>query len=399
VGIRFLTAGDSHGDVLAGIIEGIPAGVRLEPRDIERELGRRRLAYGRSSRQKLEADEVSLAGGTWKGRTTGAPIAILIPNRARTVQGKPGGALGTVPRPGHADFAGVIKYGLDEIPPVSERASARSTAMRVAVGAVARACLKHVGVEIAGHVLSIGGVSAPRRVVSAAEIRRRVESSPVYCAHGPSSRRMMAEIRRGRAEGNSLGGSVEVVVSGVLPGVGSHVEWDRRLDGRLAGAMMSIHSVKAVEIGDGLTTCGARGIDAHDAMALRRGRVVRETNRAGGIEGGMTNGEPIVVRLFAKPIPTAARRAASFDLATLEAAESPYVRSDICVVPVLAVIAEAVAAWEILAALLDRLGGDTIEDTVAARDRVLAGIDRRLGGATVARARPAPPRPRARRRK
>jgi len=333
----------------------------------------------------------------WKGRTTGAPIAVILPNRARTVQGRTGGAMGTVPRPGHADFAGVIKYGLDEIPPVSERASARSTAMRVAIGAIARACLDRLGIEIAGHVLSIGGVDAPRGAVAAADLRRRAEASPVYCAHAPSSRLMIAEIKRAKSEGNSLGGSVEVIVTGLFPGIGSHVEWDRRLDGRLAGAMMSIHSVKAVEVGDGLSTHRARGIDAHDAMTLRRGRVVRGTNRAGGIEGGMTNGEDVVVRLYAKPIPTSARRAPTFDFATLEPVESPYVRSDVCVVPVLAVIAESVAAWEMLRATLEKLGGDTIDDTIAARDRVLTSIDRRLarGGGAVATAR----RPRPRRTK
>jgi chorismate synthase len=245
-------------------------------------------------------------------------------------------------------------------------------------------------------VLSIGDVIAAHAPLSFAELRRRADASPVYCAHAASARRMMTEIRRARSEGNSLGGSVEVVVTGVWPGIGSHVEWDRRLDGRLAGAMMSIHSVKAVEVGDGLATYRARGIDAHDAMTLRRGRVARATNHAGGIEGGMTNGEDVVVRLYAKPIPTAARRARTFDFATLEAADSPYVRSDICVIPVLAVIAEAVAAWEVLRAVLERHGGDTIDDTIAARDRALAGIDRRLGRTrepAAARARSRPPGP------
>ena len=378
MGIRFLTAGDSHGEGLLGIVEGLPAGVRIDERVIQRELARRRKAYGRSSRQKIERDAVTLLGGIWKGRTTGAPIGIHLPNLARTVQGKTGGALGTVPRPGHADFAGMMKYGVDEIPPVSERASARSTVARVAVGAIAKAFLEHLGVETIGHVLSIGSVEAPRVELAPEEIRRRAERSPVYCANAAAGRKMVAEIQRGKSEGNSLGGSVEVIATGLFPGVGSHVEWDRKLDGRLAAAMMSIHSVKAVEIGDGLATHRARGVDAHDAMRLRRGRVSRPTNHAGGIEGGMSNGENIVVRLYAKPIPTAARRAETFDLATLEPCESPYVRSDVCVIPVLAVIAESVAAWELLAAVLDKLGGDTIADTIAARDRVTAAIAARL---------------------
>ncbi len=376
--IRFLTAGDSHGDALVGIVEGIPAGVALDERVIQKDLARRRNAYGRSSRQKIERDDVTLAGGIWKGKTTGAPIAIILPNRARTVKGKTGGALGTVPRPGHADFAGAMKYAFDEIPPVSERASARSTVTRVAIGAIARACLARLGIDAIGHVLAIGSVDAPRPALSPAETRKRAERSPVYCAHPASGKKMVEEIQRGKAEGNSLGGCAEVIVTGLFPGIGSHVEWDRKLDGRLAGAIMSIHSVKAVEIGDGLASSRARGIDAHDAMRLRRGRVVRGTNHAGGIEGGMTNGENVVVRVYAKPIPTAARRAETFDLKTLGDAQSPYVRSDVCVVPVLAVIAESVAAWEIFAAVMEKLGGDTIDDTIAARDRIVRAVNRRL---------------------
>jgi chorismate synthase len=376
--IRFLTAGDSHGPGLVAVVEGLPAGVRVSERVIQRELARRRKSYGRSSRQKIEQDAVTLLGGIWKGKTTGAPIGIHLPNLARTVQGRPGGALDTVPRPGHADFAGMMKYGLEEIPPVAERASARSTVARVAAGAIAKAFLDRLGIEAVGHVLSVGTVDAARSTLSPAEIRRRAARSPVFCADAAASRRMVAEIQRGRSEGNSLGGSVEVIVTGVFPGVGSHVEWDRKLDGRLAGALMSIHSVKAVGIGDGFETHRARGVDAHDAMSLERGRVVRGTNHAGGIEGGMSNGEPIVARVHAKPIPTAPRRAATFDVKTLEPCESPYVRSDICVIPALAVIAEAVAGWEILAAVLEKLGGDTIEDTIAARDRVTAAIAARL---------------------
>ena len=376
--IRFLTAGDSHGEALVGIVEGLPAGLTLDVRAIQRDLARRRMSYGRSSRQKIEQDEASLQGGLWKGKTTGAPIAIVLPNRARTVQGKEGGGLETVPRPGHADFAGMMKYGADEVPPVSERASARSTAMRVAIGAIAKTFLDELGVRAIGHVKSIGSVSADTSALSLARIRQRARRSPVYCADARAAKRMMAEIQRGRREGNSLGGSVEVIVTGLFPGIGSHVEWDRKLDGRLAGAMMSIQSVKAVEIGDGLSTFRARGIDAHDAMQVKRGRVLRPSNYAGGIEGGMTNGEPVVVRIYSKPIPTAPRRAQTFDFATLAPTESPYVRSDICVVPVLAVIAEAVAAWEVFAAMMDKLGGDHIADTLAARDRVLAQQSRRL---------------------
>ena len=222
--IRFLTAGDSHGEALVGIVEGLPAGLKLDERVIQRELARRRQSYGRSSRQKIEQDEVSLVGGLWKGKTTGAPIAIVLPNRARTVRGKTGGGLTTVLRPGHADFAGVMKYGFDEIPPVSERASARSTAMRVAIGAIAKAMLDRLGVETIGHVRSIGSVSVGEWKLSAAEIRKRAERSVVYCADAKAGQRMVEEIQRGKSEGNSLGGSVEVIVTGLFPGIGSHVE-------------------------------------------------------------------------------------------------------------------------------------------------------------------------------
>jgi len=376
--IRFLTAGDSHGESLFGIIEGLPAGVRVNVRDIQKDLLRRRKSYGRSSRQMLEQDEVHVTSGLWKGRSTGAPLTIVLPNRARVVQGKKGGAMGTIPRPGHADFAGVMKYGLDEIPPVSERASARSTAMRVAIGAIAKMFLRPLGIEAAAHVTAIGNVESAPGALGLAEVRRRVARSAVFCADAKATKAMIEEIKTAKTNGDSLGGRVEVIVGGLFPGVGSHVAWDRKLDARLAGAMMSIQSVKAVEIGDGLASSRARGVDAHDAMSVRNGRVVRPTNRAGGIEGGMTNGEDVVVHVYAKPIPTAQRRSRTFDVRTLEDTDSPYVRSDVCVIPALSVIAEAVAAWEILSAVLDKLGGDSIEDTVAARDRIVQNVRRRL---------------------
>jgi len=378
--IRFLSAGDSHGPTMVGIIEGLPAGVRIAERDIVKDLARRRNPYGRSSRQSIEDDAVSILSGLWNGRTTGAPLALLVGNRGRTVKGKKGGALGTVLRPGHADFAGCFKYGFDRVPPISERASARSTVVRVAIGAVAKSVLKPFSIETAAHVLSIGRVTAPSRAdETPANVRRRTARSPVYCADAAASRDMVEEIRLAKKEGNSLGGSVEVLVGGAVPGLGSHVEWDRKLDARLAAAMMSIQSVKAVEIGDGIASAARRGINVHDAMRVEGGRVVRDTNFAGGIEGGMTNGEAVVVRLFSKPIPTAPRRVKTFDMKTLRSTASPYVRSDVCVVPALSVIAESVAAWEILDALLEKFGGDHIEDTQAAHDRYIRKLNERLG--------------------
>ena len=377
--IRYTTAGDSHGETLVGIVEGLPAGVKVAIKNIEKDLARRRGPYGRSSRQIVENDSVSLVSGIWKGRTTGAPVGILIPNRARTVKGQTGGGLGTIPRPGHADLAGMLKYGLDSVPPVAERASARGTAMVVAIGALARTILKLMSIDVAGHVTRIGDVEAPSRASdSPAAIRRRAGRSPVYCADPGASKQMADAIRVARHEGNSLGGSVEVVVGGVPPGLGSHAYRDRGLDAALAAAMMSIQSAKAVEIGDGIATSAVTGVDAHDAMRVSGGRVIRDTNRAGGIEGGMTNGENVVVRIFAKPIPTAQRRVASFDTKTMKPTDSPYVRSDVCVVPAFSVIAEAAAAWEILRATMDKFGGDHVDDTLAALTRYTQVIRRRL---------------------
>lgn len=379
--LRFLSAGDSHGEMLVGIIDGLPAGIRLTVRDIQKDLLRRRRSWGRSGRQIIERDDVSLVSGIWRGRTTGAPVAILIPNRGRKVRGRRGGALGTVPRPGHADLAGCLKYGLDEVPPVAERASARSTAMRVAVGAVARAMLKPFGIDIAGHVLSIGSVAASSRAAeSPGFVRRRVARSRVFCADSRASKKMVELITGARAAGDSLGGSVEVLAGGVPPGLGSYAEWDRRLESRLAAAVMSIPSVKAVEIGDGLAGASRVGIDAHDAMRLARGVVERDTNRAGGIEGGMTNGETVVLRAWAKPIPTARRRARSFDMKTRRPSDSPYVRSDVCVIPAVSVIAEAVMAWEFARETLEKFGGDHIERTLAAFTAYKEAVARRFRG-------------------
>jgi len=360
--MRYLTAGDSHGEYLVGIIEGFPAGHRPAIKDIERDLLRRRAAYGRSARQKIETDSVQIASGLWRGRTTGAPLAVLIQNLGRKVAGKPGGALGTVPRPGHADLPGALKYGLFEVPPVAERASARSTAMRVAVGAIAKGLLKRFGIDFLGHVVSIGGVDATRERGSFASLKRRVARSPLYCGDKKAGDAMIDCIRRAKKSGDSLGGAVEVVATGVVPGLGTHVESDRKLDARLTGAMASIQSVKAVEIGDGLETYRRRGFEAHDALHMDKGRIRRKTNYAGGIEGSMTNGEDIVLRLYAKPIPTSVKRLPSFDMRSGRKALSPFVRSDVSVMPALAVIAEAVLAWELLVVFAEKFGGDSVAE-------------------------------------
>ncbi|MFQ5511341.1 MAG: chorismate synthase [Candidatus Krumholzibacteriia bacterium] len=375
--MRYLTAGDSHGEYLVGIVEGFPAGVRVGVRDMEKDLLRRRQSYGRSARQKIESDRVRIASGLWKGRTTGAPIALLLQNLGRKVAGKPGGALGTIPRPGHADLPGCQKYGFDEVPPISERASARGTAMRVAIGSLAKMVLKHFSVEVLGHVVSIGGVDAPPASGSFTSLKRRVARSPIYCADKKAAGRMIEAIKRAKKEGDSLGGAVEVIATGMIPGLGTHVESDRKLDARLAGAMMSIQSVKAVEIGEGLTTHRQKGFESHDAIHLKKGRVTRDTNFAGGIEGSMTNGSDIVMRLYAKPLPTSLKRLPSFDLKTGKATVGPFVRSDVCVLPALGVVAEAALAWEIAIALTEKFGGDSIGEMTASCDHYLSGLTKR----------------------
>jgi chorismate synthase len=367
--MRYLTAGDSHGEYLVGIIEGFPAGHRVSVRDIERDLRRRRQSYGRSARQKIESDTVKIVSGLWKRRSTGAPLAIVIENLGRRVAGKPGGALGTVPRPGHADLPGALKYGFDEVPPISERASARGTAVRVAVGALARSVLKLFSIEILAHTVSIGGVDASPDKSTFQGLKRRVASSPLYCGDKKAEIAMIDMIRRAKKDGDSLGGAVEVIVTGVPPGIGTHVESDRKLDARLAGAMMSIQSAKAVEIGDGLTTYRQKGYQSHDAIYYEKGGVSRKTNYAGGIEGSMTNGEDIVVRVFAKPIPTSLKRLPTYDMKKKKATVAPFVRSDVCVIPALGIIAEAVAAWEILDAFAEKFGGDNIDEMRAGYER------------------------------
>ncbi len=375
--MRYLSAGDSHGEYLVGIVEGFPAGVRIAISDIEKDLLRRRQSYGRSARQKIESDHVQLVSGLWKGRTTGAPIALLLQNLGRKVSGKPGGALGTIPRAGHADLPGCQKYGFDEVPPISERASARSTAMRVAIGALAKMVLKQFSIEVLGHVVSIGGIDARAGSGSFKSLRVRVARSPLYCGDKKAADRMIEVIKRAKKEGNSLGGAVELIATGMIPGLGTHVESDRKLDARLAGAMMSIQSVKAVEIGDGLTTYRQKGFESHDAIYLKKGRVTRETNFAGGLEGSMTNGEDIVMRLYAKPLPTSLKRLPSFDLKSKKATVGPFVRSDVCVLPALGVIAEAVLAWEIVIALAEKFGGDSIDEMKTNCDHYLSELAKR----------------------
>ncbi len=377
--LRWLTAGESHGQQLTAILEGLPAGVEVQTSDIDLQLARRRLGHGRGARMSFEQDEVTLTGGIRHGRTQGGPIAIQVGNTEwpkwstvmsadpvdpEVLAGQARNAPLTRPRPGHADLAGMQKYGFDDARPVLERASARETASRVALGAVAQAFLRQaLDVEVVSHVVAIGPVVLPDGVVPGPQDNALIDEDPVRCADPATSARMVAEIDDVRKNGDTLGGVIEVVVHGLPPGLGSHVHWDRRLDSRLAGALMGVQSVKAVEVGDGLETARRRGSVAHDEIVLADGRVQRLTDRAGGIEGGMTNGEVLRVRAAMKPISTVPRALATVDVATGEAAVAINQRSDACAVPRGSVVMEAMVALVLADAVLEKFGGDSVTET------------------------------------
>jgi chorismate synthase len=376
--LRWLTAGESHGRALVAICEGVPAGVEVTTADIAAALARRRAGYGRGARMKFEQDEAEITGGVRHGVTLGGPVAIRIANTewpkwetvmapdpvsAAELADQARNAPLTRPRPGHADLAGMQKYGHDEARPVLERASARETAARVALGEVARRYLRQVlGAQIVSHVAAIGSVCAPEGVVPAPEDAARIDEDPVRCLDPDASAAMREEIDRARKDGDTLGGVVEVVVYGVPPGLGSHVHWDRRLDGRLAGAMMSIHAIKGVEIGDGFTTARRRGSAAHDEIEVDAGGVRRRTNRAGGIEGGMSTGEVIRVRAAMKPISTVPRALDTVDVRSGEPAKAINQRSDVTAVPAAGVVAEAMAALVLADAATEKFGGDSVSE-------------------------------------
>ena len=370
--LRFLTAGESHGPSLVAIIDGLPAGLPLRPEDVDADLRRRQAGYGRGDRQQIERDEVRFLAGLASGRTIGAPLAMLIGNRdyenwrAREV------APWTRPRPGHADLAGSIKYGLDDLRLVAERASARNTAAQVAVGAVAKTLLRQVGVEVGSHVEAIGGVTADVEDLAIAERLRLGRTSDVSCPSPAASEEMRRAIDAAREAGESLGGIIVVAALGVPVGLGSHVQWDRRLDGRLARAVMSVQAIKGLEIGPAFANAALPGTQVHDALYPGpEGQPVRRTNRAGGLEGGMTNGEPLILRAAMKPIPTTVSPLPTVDLSTGAAAPTEYQRSDVCAVPAAALVCENMVAWVLAEALLERYGGDTLDEIQrrVARDR------------------------------
>ncbi len=372
---RFTTAGESHGPGLTAVIEGLPAGLELTPDDIDRDLARRQLGHGRGGRMKIERDRAEVTSGVRHGRTLGGPIALRMANRDYAnweERMNPWPVEGPVeevhlPRPGHADLAGVQKFGFSDVRNVLERASARETTSRVAVGALAKVYLRALGVEVRSHVLQIGTVLAPERDDLGVDDFSGVDESPVRCLDPEASQAMVAEIDAARKANESLGGVYEAIAFGLVPGIGSHLSWDDRLDGRLAQAIMSIQAMKGVSIGDGFDLAGRVGSEAHDEIFYSEERgFFRETNRAGGLEGGMTTGDPLVVRAAMKPLPTLTKPLRSVDIATKAPAQALRERTDSCTVPAAAVIAEAMVALVLAAAYRDKLGGDHLDDALAA---------------------------------
>ena len=381
---RFVTSGESHGPGLTAIVEGMPAGLELSPEDIDRDLARRQLGHGRGGRMKIEKDRADVLSGVRHGRTLGSPITLRVNNRdyqnweERMNPWPVDAEIDEVhlPRPGHADLAGVMKYGFTDVRNVLERASARETAARVAAGALAKSLLGAFGVRVFSHVTRIGSVAAPDRDDLTPADFEGVDESPVRCLDADVSAAMVAEIDTARKANESLGGVFEVIAFGLVPGIGSHISWEERLDGRLAGAIMSIQAMKGVGIGDGFDLAGRVGSQSHDEIFWSEEQgFFRETNRAGGIEGGMTTGDPVVVRAAMKPLPTLTKPLRSVDLATKAPAAALRERTDSCTVPAAGVVGEAMVALVLAAAYREKLGGDHIDDTMAA----LRAYEERIG--------------------
>ena len=381
---RFVTAGESHGPGLIAIVEGLPAGLELSPEDIDRDLARRQLGHGRGGRMKIEKDRADVVSGIRHGRTLGSPVALRIENRdyrnweERMNPWPVDAEVDEVhlPRPGHADLAGVMKYGHTDVRNVLERASARETAARVAAGALAKAYLRAFGVSVYSHVTRIGAVTAPEPEDLRPEDFDGVDESPVRCLDAAASEAMVEEINTTRKANESLGGVYEVRAFGLVPGLGSYTSWEERLDGRLAGAVMSIQAMKGVSIGDGFEMAGRVGSQAHDEIFWSEEQgFFRETNRAGGLEGGMTTGDPLVVRAAMKPLPTLTKPLRSVDLATKQPAAALRERTDSCTVPAAGVVGEAMVALVLAAAYREKFGGDHIDDVAAA----LRAYEERIG--------------------
>lgn len=387
--LRWLTAGESHGPELVAILEGLPAGIPVSLDAIRADLARRKLGYGRGARMKFEQDELAISGGVRHGESLGSPIALRIGNTewpkwqevmspepidpAKLGRGR--GAPLTRPRPGHADLVGMQKYGFDEARPVLERASARETAARVALGAVARAFLAELGIRTVSHTVAIGPVRVPEgSPLPLPDDVDRLDADPLRCFDPQTSARMVAEVDGAHKDGDTLGGVVEVLAYGVPPGLGSHVHWDRRLDSQLAAALMGIQAIKGVEVGDGFLTTTRRGSAAHDELHRADGRIVRASDRAGGTEGGMSTGTVLRVSAGMKPIATIPHALPTVDVATGEAAPAHHQRSDVCAVPAAGVVAEAMVALTLANAVLEKFGGDSVAETRRNLESYLAAI-------------------------
>ncbi len=379
--LRFLTAGESHGPVLSGILEGMPAGLPLTADFIDAQLARRQLGHGRGGRMKIETDQAEILSGVRRGKTLGSPVSLEIRNRdwknwTKIMNAEPGGDESVrrvnVPRPGHADHAGGVKYGHTDLRNVLERASARETAMRVALGSVARRLLEELGVTIGSRVVSIGTAVDKKDVsgVPAADISKRADDSPVRCLTKEIEKRMIQEIDAVKKAGDTLGGIFEVIIDGLPVGLGSYVQWDRRLEGELAKAFLSLNAIKGVEFGLGFESAKRHGSQVHDALYWNadKTRVIRKTNKSGGIDGGLTTGEPLVLRAAMKPISTLMNPLDSVNLDTNETVKAHVERSDFCAVPAASVIGETLAAIELADAMLVKFGGDSLDEL---RGRVL----------------------------
>ena len=401
--LRFTTAGESHGPALVSILEGIPAGLPLLAADVDTDLARRQQGYGRGRRMQIETDRIEFLSGVRAGQTIGSPVAMLIRNRdwknwvdimdpARrdeddSVARK---RVVTRPRPGHADLSGLLKYDRDDARDILERASARETTARVAAGAICRRLLSEFGVTVGSHLVHLGGIDAARPAELPHPLNDASDASPLRTLDASAEARMIAAIDAAKQSGNTLGGICEVVVTGLPVGLGSHVSWDRKLDGRIGAALMSIPAVKGVEIGLGFETARRTGADVHDEIDAcpgreRAGNVRRRTNRAGGLEGGMTTGEALVVRVAMKPIATLMRPLGTVDVPTGEAAAAVAERSDVTAVPAMGVIAEAMLAFVVAQAWLEKFGGDSLRETRRNFDGYIARVAERVGGGASAR--------------
>jgi chorismate synthase len=395
--LRFTTAGESHGPALVSILEGMVAGLPLVAADIDVELSRRQQGYGRGRRMKIESDHAELLSGVRAGQTLGSPIAMLVQNRdwknwqeimdPAPREGDPERKrVVTRPRPGHADLSGMLKYDRDDARDVLERASARETTARVAAGAVCKRFLRELGIAVGSHVVHLGGVDArrPSKMPAAVDLNAAADESQLRTLDREAENEMIARIDAAKAEGNTLGGIAEVICDGVPVGLGSHVSWDRKLDGRLAAALMSIPAVKAVEIGLGVESARRKGSDVHDEIDpdernVRAGRVRRRSNRAGGLEGGISNGEQIVVRASMKPISTLMRPLGTIEMKTREPAQAVAERSDVTAVPAMGVIAEGMTAFIVAQALLEKFGGDSLTETRRNYDNYITSLSGRQG--------------------